>query len=268
MWESNENIRKLIPVSVKEMPKTPPIRSKKDERVWKFMLKVKEEAGQRPRATFGHRLRSRQPRTDQWLRKHSKEPVILYGVERCSVKNKPRAACDSLHPPVHGKNSGKNWITVNAVKAIKSKPPKVRPPKEGYVHKKDYGKVPRYLLKRIQEALKQIEDSSDLNGSGPGGGKKCKHPDCRKLGEEERNELIINLKLKWAHLNTAYQAYPSTIDCDSMKFRREKMEEDLAQLERDVQLLSRRVILVSDKPTLNLAPKRKIERHLVSRAIG
>jgi hypothetical protein len=43
------------------------------------MLKIKEETNQRAMATFGHRLRSRQPRTDQWLRKHSKEPIVVYG---------------------------------------------------------------------------------------------------------------------------------------------------------------------------------------------
>lgn len=80
--------------------------------------------------------------------------------------------------------------------------------------------------------------------------------------------MIINLKMKWAHLNRAYQAYPSTIDCDSMKFQRETMEKDLAQLERDVQLLSRLMILISDKSMLNLNPKRKIECHLISQAIN
>ncbi|OAE33422.1 hypothetical protein AXG93_2852s1410 [Marchantia polymorpha subsp. ruderalis] len=166
----------------------------------------------------------------------------------------------------HGLNSGKNWIEENGKTAIKSKPPVVPDPPPPMVKKKNNGRTPRYLLKRIKNALQKIEEASSPSGEA---GKKCKHPDCRKLEEDERQELIIALKLKWEKLNRAYQAYPSTIDTESMKFRREGMEEGLAQIERDVQLLSRRVVLISERPpSTSPTTRKKEQRHLVSRAIG
>ncbi|KAL2613241.1 hypothetical protein R1flu_024933 [Riccia fluitans] len=285
MWESHESIYYLIPEVVLQPPKTPPIRSQKDERVYKFMLKVQEEARQRPRATFGHVPGSLNPRPDNWLKKHSKDPKIVYGkslrislesgpassqltllgVARCSTHQKMKPSVP-LGPPTHGLNSGKNWIEENGRTAIRSKPPEVPPPPPPMVKKKNNGRTPRYLLKRIKDALQKIDDASAPSEESA---RKCKHPDCRKLEEDERQQLIIALKSKWAKLNRAYQAYPSTIDTDSMKFRRERMEEELAQIERDVQLLSRRVVLVSERPTsTSPTSRRKDQRHLVSRAIG
>ncbi|KAL3701361.1 hypothetical protein R1sor_019383 [Riccia sorocarpa] len=277
MWESFESIYHLIPEVVVQPPKTPPIRSQKDERVYKFMLKVQEEARQRARATFGHVPGSLNPRPDNWLKKHSKDPKIIQsltsifsfwivgGVARCSAHTKLKASIPH-EPPTHGLDSGKNWIEENGRTALKSKPPEVCPPPPPMVSKKNNGRTPKYLLKRIKDALQKIDDATAPSEESA---RKCKHPDCRKLEEEERQQLIIALKMKWAKLNRAYQAYPSTIDTESMKLRRERMEEELAQIERDVQLLSRRVVLVSERPSsTSPSSRRKDQRHLVSRAIG
>ena len=67
----------------------------------------------------------------------------------------------------------------------------------------------------------------------------------RKMSEGEREELVTELKLKWQRVNEAYQKLPFTLDTPMRRMRKEKYEAELTQLEKDVETLSRKTVLVA-----------------------
>ncbi|CAK9224941.1 unnamed protein product [Sphagnum jensenii] len=169
--------------------------------------------------------------------------MILFcvGVDRCSVKAKVKPDIPT-EPPKYGLGSNRDWIKVNAVKVIKTKANKTGCPKKKrrYVTKKNYGKLPVYLETRIRTAAEiKKRDSPEEQA-------KCRHDGTRKLDEKERMEMVNNLKLKWAHTNAAYQKLSFVLDTNSKKLRKERFERNLTNIEKDVTLLCRKVVLVSD----------------------
>lgn len=65
------------------------------------------------------------------------------------------------------------------------------------------------------------------------------------MSEQERQMLLGHLKIKWSSVNTAYQKLPFTLDTPSKKKKKETLEEQLAAIEKDIQLLSKgEVVLV------------------------
>ncbi|CAK9224712.1 unnamed protein product [Sphagnum jensenii] len=241
-WESKESVYKIIKPPVESKPRTPPptVAMIKERKVAKLILRLKQAMKEKMAATFGKLPGSFKPSTSKFLKKHSKEPIMVYKVDRCSVKDKPKPPIP-LEPPKHGLSSGCNWITVNAVKAIRSKANTTGCPKKKrrYVTKKNYGKIPEYLEKRM-ETEAQIKRESIVETAN------CKHDDTHRLEESERIEMMNNLKLKWAATNAQYQALSFCLDTISKIKRKERYERNLANLEKDVTLLSRKVILVSN----------------------
>ena len=60
--------------------------------------------------------------------------------------------------------------------------------------------------------------------------------------------LIGHLKIKWSSVNTAYQKLSFTLDTPTKKHRKEMFEQQLADIEKDIQLLERgqHVLVVND----------------------
>ncbi|XP_024526753.1 enkurin-like isoform X1 [Selaginella moellendorffii] len=146
-------------------------------------------------------------------------------------------------------------------------PKKLPKPVKFYVDKSDYGKVPEYLVKfnnasaELREKMQAAIRLEQLGGL---------HPNSRKLDEAEKRELIILLKEKWQQVNEEYQKLPFSLDTPAKKKRKERClssppsydpslldhllwicwiryEEHLGQIEKDIQTLSRRVVIVVDK---------------------
>lgn len=145
--------------------------------------------------------------------------------------------------PVMNLVTSKNFVVANAVEAILAAPKKVSQGAKEYLHKEDYGKVPKYLkhIKSDIEAeydyIRQLQQSEAEAISSQ----------LRPLGEEERLALIEGLKKKWETVNSEYQASTHLTKLDSIGKikRKEKCEAEIQQIEKDIERLNRRNILVA-----------------------
>lgn len=68
------------------------------------------------------------------------------------------------------------------------------------------------------------------------------------LPEEERQQLLRQLKLKWAQINSQFLRLPCTLDTPAKRLRKEVYEAQLAQIEKDVKLLqsSDKIVVTSN----------------------
>lgn len=142
--------------------------------------------------------------------------------------------------PIMGLVSKKNFLVSNAVEAILAQPKKVCKSAKDYLKKDDYGKAPKYLelIKKdidaeydyIRKMQTQHEQSLATH---------------TRLDEQERHQIINGLKAKWEQVNTDYQGltYITVVDA-AKKFRKEKWEAELANLEKDLGKLSKENILI------------------------
>jgi hypothetical protein len=71
--------------------------------------------------------------------------------------------------------------------------------------------------------------------------------DVAHLSQEERQQLICHLKLKWSSVNTAYQKMTFTLDTPAKQKRKEVYEQQLSEIEKDIGILEKgQVVLVMD----------------------
>lgn len=145
--------------------------------------------------------------------------------------------------PVMNLMTAKNFIVANAVENILAPPKKVNGGCKDYLHKEDYGKSPAYLscikqdIEEEYEYIRQLEQHrADMSRS-----------NVRSLDDAERQDLIFGLKHKWEDVNTEYQAstHLTKLDTIGKIKRKEKYETSLAQIEKDIEKLNRRNILVN-----------------------
>merc|ERR1719326_625319 len=111
--------------------------------------------------------------------------------------------------------------------------------------KKDYGKVPEYLqhVKRdIEEEKRAINEYFNMERSN------MAVAEGDPLPQSERNDLLRKLKMKWGEVNKRYQkiAHNTLLDTIGKVKRKEILEKELSQLEKDIKLLSskRQIIIV------------------------
>eukprot|EP00928_Gymnodinium_smaydae_P092510 TRINITY_DN763_c0_g1_i1.p1 TRINITY_DN763_c0_g1~~TRINITY_DN763_c0_g1_i1.p1 ORF type:complete len:280 (-),score=80.92 TRINITY_DN763_c0_g1_i1:113-952(-) len=146
--------------------------------------------------------------------------------------------------PVMNLVTSKNFIVANAVETILAAPRKVTEGAKDYLHKEDYGKVPKYLqhikrdIENEYEYIRQMEQSAAESYMNP----------RRPLADDERQELINGLKAKWEQVNTEYQGgtHITKLDTTGKMKRKEKHEAQLAQIEKDIEKLSKRGITVDE----------------------
>lgn len=144
--------------------------------------------------------------------------------------------------PVMNLVTSKNFVVANAVETILAAPKRVSQGAKDYLNKEDYGKVPKYL-KHIKSdidaeynyiaSLQQAEEEANQSA-------------VQGLGEDERFGLIEGLKARWEQVNTEYQAgtHITKLDTIGKIKRKEKYEAELSQIEKDIERLNRRNILV------------------------
>jgi len=139
----------------------------------------------------------------------------------------------------------KNFVTSNAVENILAVP-KREPEPINWFQKPHFGTTPPYLVKIKQEIADEYEyirsmQQQDDSGVPPG---------MKQLPEEERQALVDALKSKWQDVNKAYQGSCvlslKSLDTIGKVKRKEMYEAQLAQIEKDIEKLSRKVILVAD----------------------
>jgi hypothetical protein len=161
---------------------------------------------------------------------------------RARVTTKPPVP-KATERPLMGLTSTKNFIAANAIENILAKPPapKIVTLATG---KKDYGRVPGYLLtiksqiEAEKRAILEHEKQQQMAEMGT----------VRQMSEDERDELLYELKMKWAKLNKAYGGLSFSLDVPSHQRRKESLEKEMTQLEKDIKSLQgRQVVVVEDQ---------------------
>mmetsp|Transcript_38576 Transcript_38576/g.102019 ORF Transcript_38576/g.102019 Transcript_38576/m.102019 type:complete len:278 (+) Transcript_38576:89-922(+) len=160
---------------------------------------------------------------------------------KLSVKNKPDVPRRD-EAPVMNLCTSKNYVVANAVETILAAPKKLPDNAKDYLKKEDFGKVPKYL----QHVKKDIQAEYDYIGQLQQAQYEAQQPQVRAMDENERLALIDGLKAKWESVNTEYQAQTHLTKLDTMGKikRKEKFEAQLAQIEKDIEKLNRKNIVV------------------------
>ena len=220
-------------------------------------LGVEAAAGEPRRArcgTFGQPLGSGKPDPQAFLKLEKHQPVAGRkpppAFERALVKPRAPAVPSREERPVMGLQSTKNYVTANAVEAILAVPghrARVQEQQPVYKTKVDYGKVPAYL----SDVKAEIERENDMIESYI----KAQEPQDEEAGDvgevmtaEERDALVDQLKTKWDAVNAKYQRISHIVKLDTIgKVRRkEQLKNELTQLEKDIQLLEGRQVVVME----------------------
>lgn len=144
--------------------------------------------------------------------------------------------------PVMNLVSSKNFVVANAVETILAAPKRVSQGAKDYLNKEDYGKVPKYL-KHIKN---DIDAEYNYIASLQQAEEDANRPAVQPMGEDERYGLIEGLKSRWEQVNTEYQAgtHITKLDTIGKIKRKEKYEAELSQIEKDIERLNKRNILV------------------------
>jgi len=163
------------------------------------------------------------------------QPSVLKPKLRPAVPSKDDA-------PVMNLVSSKNFIVANAVETILAAPKKVDQGARDYLHKTDFGKTPQYLTKVKQD----IDDEKAYIANLMAREEEAARARVRPMDEAERQQLIIGLKSKWEQVNAEYQgmAHLTKIDAAGKRRKKEQMEATLSQIEKDIEKLNKKSILI------------------------
>lgn len=234
-----------------------PEEAKKEEKQKRYTSKFRETAkeeyvtGRGRNRTMGP-AKVFVPTVDNFLKKHEKEPVLPakeefhYPDEELSRPPVP----NRKDRPLMGLKTNKNFITTNAVNNITSVPRK--PEKKFvdtrrgdthnlipsgleplYVHKKDFGETPNYIIKRIEEMTKAQQDYDTYIAE------HFRRGALRCLTTEEHQSIVDGLKANWEDIHEQYQGLSVVTDTTPKKNRKERMEAAMKQLEKDIELFEK-----------------------------
>ena len=64
-----------------------------------------------------------------------------------------------------------------------------------------------------------------------------------QVGEQQRAELLEGLKKNWEELHHQYQGLSVVSDTVSKKARKERMEAEMKQLERDIEMIEQHKVI-------------------------
>jgi len=244
MSRSGESIYALLP-QTQVVPPKPPMHVSKykgsvDPREWPMGVP------KRSNATFGVPKGTYKPDPRTFTKKHAGE--ITLPDPKAPTMTKPKLKVPLIKrddKPIMGLVSAKNFVTANAVENILMQPKKLPDGDIEPMKKADFAKVPQYLqtVKQkiahekaiVEEFNMRMTQAQNSQGA------------VRKMSEAERSELLVALKQRWQHTNSEYQKLPFHVGTDRARMRKEKYEANLAQIEKDIETLSRKVVLVADE---------------------
>lgn len=166
---------------------------------------------------------------------HLLQPTTL------KTKNKPSIP-KKEDTPIMNLVTSKNFVVANAVETILAAPKKSSQASKDYLHKEDYGKVPKYLehiksdIDAEYEYIQHLQQQAVM----------ASQNSSKLLTDEEKFGLIQGLKAKWEAVNTDYQAttHLTKLDTIGKVRRKEKYEAELTQIEKDIERLNRKHIYV------------------------
>jgi hypothetical protein len=272
MMQSEESIYNIIPPAVVPPEKPPMYRSKHAGTIPPTASTFGQAGTSHPAATnlageasekvvadkttrsMGKHPGSHQPDPQTYLKRQEKTSPVkslkevkkelphLLQPTTLTPRTKPMCPSKADPPPVMGLVTSKNFVVANAVETILAAPKKPAQATKDYLHKEDYGKVPKYLsqikadINDEYEYIRQIQAQEDDRRNGQ----------STALGDEERYKLIEGLKAKWEQVNTDYQAttHLTKLDTIGKVKRKEKYESTLQQIEKDIEKLNRKNIYI------------------------
>ena len=142
-------------------------------------------------------------------------------------------------------SQGKNFITSNAVENILAVP-KAPVAATNWLKKPHFGEVPPYLMKIKQEISDEYEYIKTQQQMMQG--EEALPPGVRILSDEEKASMITALKVKWDDVNKFYQGSSvlslQSLDTIGKVKRKEQYEAQLAQIEKDIEKLSKQKVYV------------------------
>ena len=98
-----------------------------------------------------------------------------------------------------------------------------------------------YLAKRKEE-IKQAQEEYDAYVA-----EHFRRGAMRKLTAEERDAILRGLKVNWEEIHYQYQGLSVVTDTAPKKNRKERMEAEMKQLERDIETIEKhRVIYIAN----------------------
>jgi len=193
---------------------------------------------------------------NDFLKKRSKEPQLP---EKSSFKypdedQRRPAVPKHNEKPLMGIRSNKDFIKTNAVENIMSVPRKPQKKfadtRSGATHpltpsgltpkftqKKDYGRTPEYLERRKAEVERAQRDYEMYIQE------RMRQGAMNKITGSERQAIIDGLKKNWEDLHHQYQGLSVVTDTAPKKARKERMEAEMKQLERDIETIEKHKII-------------------------
>ena len=122
-------------------------------------------------------------------------------------------------------------------------PKNVREDPKRYTQKKDYGKVPVYMTKIKQEIDEEYKIVKEMQTQE----EEMREKEKYMIPDEERKQLIDALKKKWDVLHHEYQGIITRVSKTNplgLKTMKENLEKEMAQIEKDMDKLSKNYIFV------------------------
>ncbi|KAL4630952.1 enkurin-like [Arapaima gigas] len=245
---SPESIYNLIPKEEVKIEKPP-------RYISKFRQQVKQEArlNKGTNKTMGP-AKVEVPSPKRFLLKSSDEPKRPekkpFTYAACGKQRKPPVPPRGDNPLRSIQRRKQDFIKSNAIDTMAATPKKPQPiyadtrngdkkplepsglvPK--YVKKKNYGQTPGYLWRRKEEARRAQEERDNYVKE------HLRQRAMKHLSEEERQTVLQGLKKNWGELHRQYQGLPFVTDTLRKKRRKEMLELDMKQLEKDIDLIER-----------------------------
>ena len=231
------------------IPKPPPVVVKQPLHVSKYAGSHQfETVKKRDHGTMGQTKDQlkKEYSPQNYLKKHSRA-VDLPPKDRSAPKpkgniSKPPVPRKDEIPKMQGTQK-KNYIVENWKQAPKTK--KLHPEKEQtwYTDKKDFGKRPKYLDRVIDEYQAENQFWDEVRESMAPEDTETR---CRLLSEEERLNILEGLKANMADIKRRYAALSFGQDNLSFRQKKEGMEAEMAQLEKDITTFSRANVYVTE----------------------
>ena len=105
------------------------------------------------------------------------------------------------------------------------------------MHFQEYGEVPQYLTKRKDEIERAQQEYDNYVAE------HFRRGAMQSLTDGERQEILDGLKTNWEKLHHKYQGLSVVTDTAPKKNRKERMEAEMKQLERDIELIEKHKII-------------------------
>ena len=231
------------------IPKPPPVVVKEPLHVSRFAGSTEfETVKKRQHGTMGETKEQlkQEYSPKNYLKKHSRavdppKPRIIPTQKNGSPSKPPVPRKEDIPPP--RKSVKKNYILENWKAAPKTKQLHPEKPQTWYTDKKDFGKRPKYLDRVIEEYQAENQYWDEVRESMAPEDTETR---CRLLSEEERLKILEGLQANMADIKRRYTALSFGQDNLSFRQKKEGMEAEMAQLEKDIETFSRANVYITE----------------------